>query len=181
MPKISLESCVITLRRCWLHRGIIPPSSPWHLIFGNIWSLTRKAFYMPRPTRIVIYWWIYQVFLYIYLFYWSLWKLNGHVLRVDRVHGQLKIKKLSIRLKTDRHLKVIICYNDIKQFDIVFFFNATKTTTTNFVVYSNILVLYPKPWIFFWLDKNVSCHEAKLYNSVGQTNLTHMWSAKKIP
>ena len=85
------------------------------------------------------------MFLYIYLFYWSLWKLNGHVLRVDRVHGQLKIKKLSIRLKTDRHLKVIICYNDIKQFDIVFFFNATKTTTTNFVVYSNILVLYPKP------------------------------------
>lgn len=54
------------------------------------------------------------------------------------VHGQLKIKKLLIRLKTDRHLKVIICYNDIKQFDIVFFFSATKTTTTtNYVVYSN--------------------------------------------
>ena len=63
------------------------------------------------------------MFLYIYLFYWSLWKLNGHVSLVDRVHGQLKIKKLSIRLKTDRHLKVIICYNDIKQFDIVFFYN----------------------------------------------------------
>ena len=54
------------------------------------------------------------------------------------MHGQLKIKKLLIRLKTDKHLKVIICYNDIIQFDIVFFFSATKTTTTtNYVVYSN--------------------------------------------